>query len=65
VAVAPSAGVEVAPDGDGRPVGDGGVGLCWLGPALGVPADADGVAEALADAELLAGAVGEGVGEGS
>ena len=66
---------EPVRDGRGRLVGDGDAGLCWLGSALGLPVDADGVAEPLADAELLAdvelladaellaGGAGEGVDE--
>lgn len=61
-------GGEPTPDGDGRPVNGGDAGLCWLGPVLGLPADAGAVAEPLADAEslgvaeLLAGGAGDGVG---
>jgi hypothetical protein len=40
------------------PVGGGDTGLGWLGPALGLPADGDGVAELLSSGE------GEGVGAG-
>ena len=64
---------EDEPDSDGRPVGDGDIGLCRLGPALVPPVDAEAVAGPLADAELLSEGgggeregerVGEGVGDG-
>jgi hypothetical protein len=78
-AVAPPAGADgdvleagrEAPDGEGMPVGHGEAGLCWLGPVLGLPFDAEAVAEPLADAKplavawLLSDGEEEGVGEGT